>query len=221
LSPTSPPPRIDAPTYDHAQAAWYDAHHRKNLRTRITTWRERALLARALGSIAPLGSILDAPCGSGRFFPVLVAQTDAELVGADNSDGMLAVAAETEAVRAGRVRLVNASLFGSNLPSEAFDCVVCMRFMHHLALAEDRLHVLAELRRLTRRYLVVSLWVDGNLQARRRPPSEPIAGFGRRGWIRRAALEREFAQSSLRVQRYFDVARWWSMWRFYVLEKTS
>jgi len=212
--------RSDAPAYDHAQAAWYEEHHKKNLRTRLTTWRERSLLTRALASVGPIASILDAPCGSGRFFPVLAHLDGAALTGADNSEGMLDVAARSESARQRDIRLVNTSLFATCFADREFDCVVCLRFLHHLALEYDRRTVLSELRRITRRSVILSLWVDGNWQARNRRRHVPTPGFGRRNWIAREAIEREIADSGLSILRHYDVAPRLSMWRFYMLERT-
>ena len=212
--------RNDAPVYDATRAAWYDEHHRKNLRTRLTTWRERNLLARALATLGPLGSILDAPCGSGRFFPVLTTVRDATLTGADNSAEMLDVAARSDSARMHGVRLVNTSLFATSFADREFDCVVCMRFLHHLSMDTDRRTVLAEIRRISRRWAIVSLWVDGNWQARNRRQRPPTAGFGRRNWIARDVIERELTQSGFSIVRHYDVAPMLSMWRLYVLERS-
>lgn len=212
--------RDDAPAYDHAQAEWYRQHHEKNLRTRLTTWRERSLLARALAGVGPLSSILDAPCGSGRFFPVLADIDGATLTGADNSEGMLAVAARSEVVRRHGIRLVNTSLFATSFADCEFDCVVCMRFMHHLANAADRRTVLTELRRITRRSVIVSLWVDGNWQSRQRRQHAPTAGFGRRNWIARDVIEPEILDCGFSIVGHYDVAPLLSMWRYYVLARS-
>jgi ubiquinone/menaquinone biosynthesis C-methylase UbiE len=210
---------LDAPRYDLEGAQRYDAHHEKNLRTRLTTWRERSLLRRALAGLGPVESILDMPCGGGRFFPALIHATAGEIIGADNSAGMLAVAARSPEVMAGRIRLLETSAFAIALPDRTVDCVVSERFFHHLALAEDRLRALAEMRRVTRRYLVLSLWVDGNLQARRRGPRQPVPGYGRRGVLPRTVAEVEFATAGFALRAAYDLLPRVSMWRLYALEK--
>jgi len=210
---------LDAPKYDLAGAVRYDAHHEKNLRTRITTWRERALLRRALAGLGHIESILDIPCGGGRFFPALIHATPGEILAADNSAGMLAVAARSPEVLAGRIRLLETSAFALALPDSAVDCIVSERFFHHLALREDRLRALAEMRRVARRFLVLSLWVDGNLQARRRGPRPPVPGYGRRGVVARADVEAEFASAGWALRASYDVLPRVSMWRLYALEK--
>jgi SAM-dependent methyltransferase len=217
----APVAALDAPRYDHDGAARYDAHHEKNLRTGITTWRERSLLQRALARLGRIDSILDIPCGGGRFFPALIHATAGEIVAADNSPGMLEVAARSAAVQSRRIRLLETSAFAIALPDAAVDCVVSERFFHHLARSDDRLRALAEMRRVARRYLALSLWVDGNLQARRRPPRADVPGYGRRGWVARATAEAEFAQAGFVVRGRYDLLPGLSMWRLYALEKSA
>ena len=219
--------RSGATTLSHYSldgAKHYAAHHDTSLRTRITTWRERALLATALRHIGGAESVLDVPCGTGRFWPVLFGSGAQEIIAADNSDGMLEVARAAWPGWADRLRLLNTSIFALDLPDGAVDVVSCMRFMHHLALPEDRARALSELRRVCRRYVIASLWVDGNLQSGRRLRHDarhpPTAGYGPRRCLPRAAFERECAAAGLAIETWFDVAPGWSMWRFYVLRKT-
>ena len=209
--------------YSLAGAHHYAAHHRKNWRTRLTTWRERTTLRAALAQLGPLESILDVPCGAGRFWPVLAATGARRLYAADNSEGMLTVAGEMEPALAARVTLLNTSVFDIALPDDAVDCTVCLRFFHHLALPDDRALALRELHRVSRHNVLVSLWVDGNLQARRRRtrarPEAPTPGFGARRCIARAVIEAEFSRAGFNVLGWRDVAPGLSMWRLYVLHK--
>src|SRR4249920_3959614 len=74
--------------YDSDRASAYHRHHRKNLRTRISTARERRLVARALATLATTETVLDLACGTGRFWPVIDARASS-VVAVDNSDAML------------------------------------------------------------------------------------------------------------------------------------
>jgi ubiquinone/menaquinone biosynthesis C-methylase UbiE len=69
--------------YD-AEAPAYDEHE-------YPSDVQREWVARALGLIEPGGIVLDAPCGTGKYFPV-VAAAGHRVVGADQSAGMLAQA---------------------------------------------------------------------------------------------------------------------------------
>lgn len=209
--------------YSHADAERYVAHHNKNWRTRLTTWRERNTLRTALSALGAIESVLDVPCGTGRFWPVLLATGARRIFAADNSEGMLTVSGTSEPELSTRVTLLNTSIFAIDLPDEIVDCSVSLRFFHHLAVAADRLQALRELHRVSRKFVLVSLWVDGNLQARRRMRKNadtlPTPGFGPRRCIARSVIETEFTQAGFAVHGWRDVAPGLSMWRLYTLEK--
>ena len=214
--------------YSLKGAQHYAQHHEKNLRTRITTYRERQLLAKALQHIGHAEVVLDLPCGTGRFWPAIMNSGAHTIIAADNSDGMLNVARESslafaEHLQRQQIQLLNTSIFDIALSDNAVDAISCMRFFHHLALHRDRLLALRELRRVTRSHLLVSLWVDGNLQSGRRlrkdartPPTE---GYGPRRCVRRRDFETECRTAGFNIERHYDVAPGWSMWRLYVLRK--
>ena len=112
------------------------------------------------------------------------------------------------------------SAFAIELPDNAVDFTACMRFLHHLSMAEDRQQVLSELHRVSRRYVGVSLRVDGNLGAIRRQRKhdvEPQWGFGRRICRPRQEVEEEFLQAGFAIEKHFDVWPQLSMWRLYLL----
>jgi SAM-dependent methyltransferase len=207
--------------YDAERAQHYEIHHGKSLRTRLTTWRERQCLYRALVDAGRPATVLDLPCGTGRFWPAVVRAGATRLIAGDGSPGMLAVAEQNRLGPGFPGELVETSAFEIALPDHCVDFVACMRFYHHLALPEDRTALLAELKRVSRRHAAVSLWVDGNLASRRRlrkppPPLEP--GYGRRRCRRREEVEAEFAGAGFRVVRAYDVWPRVSMWRYYLLE---
>lgn len=213
------------PTSDHyapERARGYEEHHSKNARTRLTTWRERRCLYRALRDAGAPRTALDLPCGTGRFWPAFAAAGVESLIAADGSAGMLAVAASNRLGPGLPEQLFASSAFDVALPDRCVDFVACLRFYHHLSMAEDRRRLLAEIHRLSARYAAVSLWVDGNLASRRRlrkPPPEPVAGYGRRICRRRSEVEAEFAAAGFRMLRHYDVWPRLSMWRLYLLER--
>jgi len=86
--------------------------------------------------------------------------------------------------------------------------------------------MLREFRRVTRQTVIVSLWVDGNLQAWRRKRLEARrerqgeAGKNRNRFIvERATIEREFAQAGFRILARADFIPSYSMWRVYTLKR--
>ena len=205
--------------YDTDRASAYHRHHRKNLRTRISTARERRLVARALATLATTETVLDLACGTGRFWPVIDARASS-VVAVDNSDAMLREAVAHAAPNPRRVAVCG-SAFALPFRDRTFDAVVCMRFLHHLAHRDDRLAALADIRRVARHGAIVSLWTDGSREGRRRLREQNAAslprGFGRRVCIERTRIEREFADAGFSKAIGFDFAPGLSMWRVYAL----
>jgi ubiquinone/menaquinone biosynthesis C-methylase UbiE len=212
----------DLVAYDAERAAGYRRHHEKNLRTRISTARERSLVRRAVATLQSTDSLLDLACGTGRFWPVVDRVADS-IVAVDNSASMLAEALAYATPNPHR-RAVCASAFRLPFRDRSFDALLCMRFLHHLAHRDDRVAALAEMRRVVRHGAVVSLWVDGCREGRRRVAEQKAAalprGFGRRVCIERTEIERDFAAAGFPCNEAFDFAPGWSMWRVYALHCT-
>ncbi|MEQ8860535.1 MAG: class I SAM-dependent methyltransferase [Pseudomonadales bacterium] len=187
----------------------------------MTTWRERKCLEQALRDAGRPATALDLPCGTGRFWPVFADAGVDTLIAGDGSAGMLTVAEQNRLGPKLPEQLVETSAFAMDLPDRCVDFAACMRFYHHLAMPDDRRTLLGELKRVSRRYAAVSLWVDGNLAGNRRlrkppPPAEP--GYGKRRCRRRVEVEQEFTDAGFRIVRHYDVWPVIYMWRLYLLE---
>jgi len=210
--------------YGDGSAMLYDKYHRNSIRTKLTTRREVSVLRKALQRAGHNLSALDLPCGAGRFWPAFAAAGVQDLIAADVSQGMLDVAQTHRISDTIPSRLECMSAFDVDLPDEAVDFVACMRFLHHLSGREDRLQVLSELHRVTKKFVAISLWVEGSLGARRRmrkPAIEPESGFGRRICRSRLDVEEEFHTAGFTIAQHYDVWPRLSMWRLYLLEKQN
>ncbi len=220
--PVGPPNPGHRVAYDQARAQRYRNHHRKNLRVRLSTWRERQLVQQAFDRLPDVQTVLDLATGTGRFWPVAEANAGFTLA-MDNSLAMLNVAGRGDRPALPRVA---ASVFQLPLRDASVDCILCMRFLHHLSHPEDRLRALAEMRRVAGRAMVVSVWTDtrwGRLTAgqqrleRQRQTTYP-RGFGPRVCIPSDVLEAEYRASGLRVAGHHDFLPGRSMWRVYALQ---
>ena len=104
---------------------------------------QREWVARVLRMIPPGGMVLDAPCGTGKYFPLLAA-AGVRVAGADQSAGMLAKA---------RARGIAFSLERTSLQdlshARQFDAVLTIDAMQHVP-PEDWPGVLANLHRAAR-----------------------------------------------------------------------
>lgn len=198
----------------------YELHHDKRLRNRLTTWRERRVLALAMAASSDPRIVLDLPCGTGRFWPAILAAGAEEIIAGDASDAMLAVATGNRLHAGAPSALLKLDALAIDLPDDAVTFAACMRFYHHLALADDRRQLLDELARVSSGDIAVTLWTDGNLAAWRRrnkPAGETVRGYGRRICRPSAEVEREFDDWGYDVVARHDVWPRLTMWRLYLL----
>lgn len=153
---------------DPAEAARYDERwrgargRRRDARKALALERAFALLTEAVG--ARPRTLLDAPCGTGRF-DALWLRLGAAASGADLAPAMLRVA---RAKRSGAC-LLAADLARLPFCDRAFDAVACVRFLHLVRDPAHRLRYLRELRRVARLGVIVD-WRHGRT----------LRGWGRR-----------------------------------------
>lgn len=101
--------------------------------------------------VLPVRRVLDAGCGEGfALRAVLVSQGDLEVVGLDASPPALKVARRLNPGS----RFAAGDLLRLPFPDRSFDLVVCMEVLEHL---DDPRHGLAELCRVSARYLLLSV----------------------------------------------------------------
>ena len=162
----------------------------------LVNWRKRQLLKRALGDAGAFETMLDLPCGDGRFWPVYKDQGVASLVAAEVSKGMLDVASENRLALDFPARLMLTSPFDIDMEDGSVEFAACIDFYQHLARAEDQKKLLSELERVTRRSLVLSAYTGSNLEAQL-----THSGFG--------------------IERFYDFCPGISPWRLYLLRKQN
>ena len=213
--------------YDQQHAADYLLKHQNGWARRLSHTRDEQLARRALAIAGEPGVVLDLPCGAGRFWPLLAAKHNREIIGADNSASMLEVACvaqPAEVVK--RVRRLQTSAFDIDLPDNAVDSIFCMRLLHHIGDASHRMALLREFHRVSRDSVIVSLWVDGNFKAwkrkrleRERSSPAKQVGYQNRFVLPAATVEAEFKKAGFAVQAHLDFIPFYAMWRVYVLRK--
>ncbi|MBT3504352.1 MAG: class I SAM-dependent methyltransferase [Piscirickettsiaceae bacterium] len=108
------------------------------------------------------------------------------------------------------------------MSDNSVDNILCMRLLHHISDSENRLRILRELHRVTNDTLILSMWVDGNLQAKNRQKLENKRGKSRS--INRLAISQEQAElecrdAGFKIVKHIDLLPKISMWRFYILRK--
>jgi len=111
-------------------------------------------LDRALHSTPGVETILDMPCGNGRFADFFYGK-GYRYCGADVSLEMISVLAKEQREKDRAPLLVRCE--GEALPfkDEVFDSVVCIRFLHHHMPDSVRVKILEEMRRVSSKWLIV------------------------------------------------------------------
>ena len=132
----------------------YDFHRFSSPERQKRNARKWAAIRKALARAEGVRTILDLPCGTGRFTGAL-AREGYELIGSDISLEMLQKAASTPDGQHATIRgYVQANAEHLPLRDASLDCVVCIRFMMHVDPA-TRVRMLKEFHRVSRRWVVV------------------------------------------------------------------
>jgi len=187
----------------------YERRRYRGLDQRIVHSREMRILDKVFRRITTPGplSVLDAPCGYGRFSGFLLGRA-AFLASSDLSAAMVERAASKRSESNSPHGVVADLKQGLPFVPQAFGAVFSMRFFHHLHRSEDRLHVLEEFHRVSGRWAVVSFY-----------RLNPLHGFQR--WLRRGIKRtktrikmipgdefvREAEQAGWRVVRVYPLLR--------------
>jgi SAM-dependent methyltransferase len=139
---------------DKAAAEIYLERRFGHPRGRRQNEETKIALERALNSISGVKKILDMPCGSGRLTQFFY-DRGYTYFGADISMEMMNVLAREQKARDLIPPLVRCD--GEALPfkDDAFDCVVCVRFLNHSIPKSVRDNVLREMKRVSKKWLIL------------------------------------------------------------------
>lgn len=209
-------------TYDNETARLYLEKHEANIWRRISNAWEQYRAQIALTIAGDPKSILDLPCGTGRFWELLARVPNRFLVAADYSQDMINTALSSRPSHiVERFHVFRTSAFDIDLPDAMVDCIFSMRLLHHIKDKEARSRILNEFRRVSRDTVCISLWVDGNFQAlcRHSKTNNRNTRDYTRYVIGSKQIEREFRQAGFDIKGRVDFAPAVSMWRTYVLKR--
>ena len=194
---------------DSYVAGTYDAHRfesRKRKRRNARKWRT---IVRALAHTEDVQSVLDLPCGTGRFTGKL-AELGKTVVASDISMEMMAVAHQAEERVDGILGYVQADSENLSIADDAVDCIVSIRFVQHLDPAARRA-IFREFARVTRRWVIIDFRVQHSFRywstrVRRavRLTQRSLPQLSRR------TIEEDLEQAGMRVRAIVPVARYFS-----------
>ena len=131
---------------------------------------EMRLIATAISSLPRPMKYLDIPCGAGRA-TILLGRKGNTCVSADIGDGVLEVARK-EIEKAGiESEILKLDIENIDLPDNSIDAPLAFRIFHHFPNTEIRAKVVAELCRVSNRYVLISYltpWSYTNIKRRLR-----------------------------------------------------
>ncbi len=180
-----------------AFAEYYARKHERSLASRISNWRERGIMSKALRSLAPFNGVLDLPSGAGRFLSTL-SEFEVPIIASDQSAEMLAVGRRWDAETGSSPRRLVTSALCVGLGGDSVDVAFCARLLHHFQDRETRVGILREMARVARKGVVVSFFDSAAYKQWRRQRRDRIRGRrGNRHAFSRAEMVAEAAEAGL------------------------
>ncbi len=122
---------------------------------RSTTRSERLAVTEALKVVGRVGAVLDVASGNGRWTELLTRKRRSSIIHFDMSAELLAAA--RGAAKQGRPihGYVRGDAGALPFRTQIFDLVVCLEFLPYVRRSGGRIRALAEMRRVSRRWVVV------------------------------------------------------------------
>lgn len=203
----SRPQQLRSEYEDSSRAAHYrDDRWTRSPRARRTNAKELAIVETFVKQCGGLASMLDVPCGTGRFRSMLQ-QHCSTLWSIDASFEMLAAAPGSAQLQASAHQLP--------LVDNSVDFILCSRLLHHFQTSAERATVLAELARVSKRFVVLSYFDNANFQAWRNKVRGKFRG---RFPISRAQFTNEIDAVGLKECGRHYIQRGWSEQVWVLLE---
>ncbi len=159
---------------------------------------ERQAVNDLIGRLGVRGPVLDVPCGTGRFVPVFAARGCKVLAG-DVSTEMLVLARRTAEEAGAACRCLALDARRLPIADGAVDLAVAMRLLHRVRDPAERVAVLRELRRVSRRWVVFSFYNRRSARGLRDRLRRRYAGETR------SAIRRDAAEAGLRLERFLPL----------------
>lgn len=190
----------------YAERRWTETGHAR----RTNRWEHRTV-AELLAPLGVHGRLLDLPCGHGRFATQLEQYTE-QLIQGDLAAAMLARREVQDAWA------VQGSLLALPFADASVDLAFCFRVLHHFPEAALRAQAIAELGRVSRRWVLTTyydaqsfpVWRD---RVRQRPRTLTSCT--------RAAFDAEARAAGLRVVARRYRRRWFSQQVIVLLERAA
>lgn len=201
-------------------ASDYDFHRFGSPERRRRNARKWKMIERALTHAGTVRTVLDLPCGTGRFTGHL-ARAGYEVIGSDIAMEMMQVAANQLAATPRLHGYVRADAERLPLADGAIDCVMSIRFLLHIDPA-TRVAIIREMARVSTRWLILDYrhkhsYRYMRLRLRR---ALGVPSARKLPQVSRAEMTSELAAAGVRVAKIFPIAPFFSDKWVVLCEKT-
>ncbi len=191
-------------------AADYDEHRFRTPKRMRRNARKWAAIQKALALTNGVKTVVDLPCGTGRFTGHL-ARAGYEVVGSDISAEMMQQAAKLPSVQHANIKgYVRADAEALPFRTKSTDCLMSIRFLFHVD-PQTRRRMLREFGRVSRRWIIADyrhkysfrygVWKLSRALGLTRRPFERVSV---------KSMKSEFEDAGLRVAKIVAVRRWLS-----------
>ena len=136
----------------------YRKRRYRGIDQRIVNRRELKIMQKIFASIQEdTISILDVPCGYGRFSELLLKRS-LNLTSADISLPMVLTAREYSPRSHSNHQFLVGDIKHLPLKDNSFDCIVTIRLFQHIVHSSSRFEILKELHRVTKKFVILSFY---------------------------------------------------------------
>ncbi|MCD6045394.1 MAG: methyltransferase type 11 [Gammaproteobacteria bacterium] len=207
-----------AQRYTQEYSNIYYERHKKGILKRFSNILEQNMAAKVLKMAGYPKSVLDLPCGAGRFLQTILNTGCERTLAGDNSPGMLQVIKDKfPSAILEKLELLELDLVDIHLPDKSVDSILCMRFMHHIREPHHRIAIYKELQRVARDTVCISNWAEGNYKSYRERLRAKRKGVASR-CLNSAQLEKEFDDAGFTIVGKIDMLPRILYWCTYVLK---
>lgn len=194
---------------NRAVAGRYDQLRYQSLWGQFKNRQTHATLAKALSFLPPQSTIIDIPCGTGRF-GAFVSDLGHRWIGSDISAEMMACSQEKLKGSSGVLGHLRSDAERLPLRDKSVDCVLSIRFLPHLP-PDVKQRALREMGRVSRRWLVVDHTYRNPYKAFWRELGSKVGvGRGKKRRPQKEELFREIEQAGLKIEQVFPVSQLFS-----------
>ncbi|MFB0526143.1 MAG: class I SAM-dependent methyltransferase [bacterium] len=192
----------------------------KGIDQKIVNRREKKILEKIFASMEEKTiSILDVPCGYGRFSELLLKKS-LNLASADVSFPMVLTTRKYSPSTNSLHHFLVGDIKHLPLKDNSFDCIVTIRLFQHILKSSSRCRILEELHRVTKKIAIISFYRYNLLHSIERWVRCRIKNVNKKiNMLPFGDFEKELSSTGFRVLNLFPVIRYFHAHNIVLLEK--